>query len=413
MALSHPSSQVGLRRSVRSPLGDAAGRLPWLRTYRARAVDLLVFLAVLALAALQPHVQGFSSHLQMAAFGIALAVPLLWRRSHPELVLGLLAAVAFAQWLSHVWTAADAALLVAAYTVANQAPRRSAIAAGAVLEGGAILASTRFPLADYRSLQAFVTISGLSIAATLMGVRRRDRRDLLSSLEERAARLELERDQQRELATAAERARIARDMHDIVAHSLTVMIALNDGAGRVLRDSPDRGVADAIATASATGRQALSEMRLLLGVLRDDQSGEEFAPQPGLAELEELVEQTRGVGLPVRLIITGTTTPLPESLQLTVFRIVQEALTNVLRHARGPASAEVELHFHADGLELTVTNTGTTNREPVEPGRGIRGMRERALLYNGNIEAGPLAEGGWRVRARLPLIPSAAPEAGC
>ncbi len=203
MALSHPGSHVGLRHSVRSPLGDAAGRLSWLRTYRARAVDLLLFAAALALAALQPPLHGFSSHLQMAAFGIALALPLLWRRSHPEIVFGVLVAVAFAQWLSGVWTAADVALLVAAYTVANQAPRRLAVAAGAVLEGGAILASTRFPLADYRSLQAFVTISGLSIAATLMGVRRRDRRALLSSLEERAARLELERDQQSELAAAA------------------------------------------------------------------------------------------------------------------------------------------------------------------------------------------------------------------
>lgn len=411
MALTSSSSDAALGSPVGAPLGGPAGRVSWLRPHRGRITDLLAFAAVLALAALRPHVHAFSSRLEMAVFGVALALPLLWRRDYPELVFGVLAAVAFTQWLFDIWTAADAALLVAVYTVADQAPRRSAIVAGTVLGGGAILASTRFPLADYRSLEAFVTLSGLGIAATLMGVRKRDRGALLDSLEDRAARLELERDQQRELAAAAERARIARDMHDIVAHNLTVMIALTDGAGRVLENLPDRAAAEAIAAASATGRQALSEMRLLLGVLRDDEAAEALAPQPGIAEIEQLLEQLRGAGLPARLVITGSSAALPKGLQLIAFRIVQEALTNVLRHAHGAVSADVELNVGSGQLELTVTNTGTS-REATEPGRGLGGMRERVALYHGTIEAGPLAEGGWRVRARLPLDPPAVSELG-
>jgi signal transduction histidine kinase len=199
-------------------------------------------------------------------------------------------------------------------------------------------------------------------------------------------------------------------MHDIVAHNLAVMIALTDGAGRVLRDSADHHPAtEAITAASSTGRQALAEMRLLLGVLRDDDADGRLTPQPGLADIEQLVDQLRGAGLPVKLVITGTGTALADGLQLTAFRVVQEALTNVLRHAHGAVSADVELHFHADRLELTVTNTGTS-QAPTEPGRGLSGMHERIALYNGSMDAGPLAQGGWRVRARLPLTPPVAPE---
>lgn len=410
MALSHPRSDAELSRSVSAPSGSLTGRLLALRTHE-RTIDLLAVATVLALAVPQLHVHTFSSHLEMAVFGVALAVPLLWRRRFPEPVFGVLAGIAFAQWLLDVWTAADAALLVAAYTVADRAPRRSAILAGAVLEAGAILASTRFPLADYRSLKFFVTISGLSIAATLMGVRKRDRRALLESLEERAARLELERDQRRELIAAAERARIARDMHDIVAHNLAVMITLTDGAGRVLEDLPDRAAAEAIAAASATGRQALSEMRLLLGVLRDDEAGDALTPQPGLDDIEQLVEQLRGAGLPARLTVTGSSAAIPDGLQLIAFRVVQEALTNVLRHAHGAVSADVALEVHADHLELTIANTGASVG-PAEPGRGLSGMRERVALCHGSIEAGPHPGGGWRVWARLPLNSPATPGAG-
>lgn len=409
MALSHSSSSAGLSRSVSAPSGSATGRLLSLRLQRERAVDLLAAVIVLALAV--PQLRGHAfSHLEMAVFGLALAVPLLWRRRHPEIVFGVLAVLAFAQWLLDVWTAADVALLIAAYTVADRAPLRSALVAGAVLGGGAILASVRFPLADYRSLKVFVAISGLSIAATLMGIRKRDQRALLNSLQERATRLVLERDQQRELVAAAERARIARDMHDIVAHNLAVMIALTDGAGRVLKDLPDPAAAEAIAAASATGRQALSEMRLLLGMLRDDEAGDALAPQPGLAEIEQLVEQLRGAGLPARLSVTGSSAAIPEGLQLIAFRIVQEALTNVLRHAQGAVSADVGLEVHAGHLELTIANSGA-GVGATEAGRGLSGMRERVALCHGSIETGPLPEGGWRVWARLPLNPPSMPEA--
>lgn len=176
-----------------------------------QVTDLLIVVAILLLAVLPPHAAG--RKWEAAGFGVALAIPLLWRRRHPELVFCVLATVALVQWRCGIASAADAALLASLYTVADQCLRRSTVAATLVLEIGAILASLRFPSADDRSIKAFVALSGLGIAAALMGVRKRDRRALLDSLEERAARLEFERDQQRELVTAAERERIARDMH--------------------------------------------------------------------------------------------------------------------------------------------------------------------------------------------------------
>jgi hypothetical protein len=204
VALSHPGDQVELDRPVRRPFGRTAGRSSWWwSSPRGQAADLLVVIAILLLAVLPPHVAGRAW--ETAAFGVALALPLLWRRRRPELVFCVLAGVALVQWVFGITTAADAALLVSVYTVADQCSRGSAIVATLVMEIGAILESLRLPAADDRGIKAFVALSGLSIAAALMGVRRRDRRALLDSLEERALRLELERDQQRELVAAAER----------------------------------------------------------------------------------------------------------------------------------------------------------------------------------------------------------------
>jgi signal transduction histidine kinase len=190
-------------------------------------------------------------------------------------------------------------------------------------------------------------------------------------------------------------------MHDIVAHNLSVIIALADGASFAIHDAPDRAEV-AMQTASRTGRQALNEMRRLLGVLREEQSPHELSPQPGIDQIDELIEQVRNAGLPVQHDVMGIAAePLPAGLQLAAYRIVQEALTNTLKHAGPGAEARVALRFEEDGVQVEVTDSGPERRPAATEGVGLRGMRERAAVYDGVVEAGPLEGGGWRVRTRL------------
>jgi signal transduction histidine kinase len=330
----------------------------------------------------------------------AMALPLVWRRRYPLWVFLVLAAVAFAQWLLQVDVAADVALLIALYTVAAHEPRTKALAAAAILELGAILAAS----AD-GGVREFIGLSALSVAAGVLGTSVRHRRALLASLEDRAARLELERDQQGLIAAAAERARIARELHDIVAHNLTVMIALADGAVFAAGRTPEKATS-AMETVSATGRQALGEMRRLLGVLREDESST-LVPQPGVPQIDQLVEQVRAAGLPVTLEVAGDGRALPTGAQLTVFRLVQESLTNCLKHAGASAVARVRLRYAADGVDVEITDNGSSRQRLADSGgRGLDGMRERAAVYAGTVEAGPRVDGGWRVHARLSLEPA-------
>jgi signal transduction histidine kinase len=330
----------------------------------------------------------------------ALALPLAWRRRYPLGVFLVLAAVAFAQWVVGVDVAADLALLIALYTVAAHDGRVRTLAAAAILELGAVLAAT-----SDGGFREFVGLSALSVAAGVLGISVRHRRALLASLEDRATRLELERDQQGLIAAAGERARIAREMHDIVAHNLTVMIALADGAVFAAERTPEKATS-AMETVSATGRQALGEMRRLLGVLREDESSA-LVPQPGLPQIDQLVDQVRAAGLPVTLEVAGDGRALPAGAQLTVFRLVQESLTNCLKHAGASAVARVRLRYAADEVDVEITDNGPSRpRRPGSEGRGLDGMRERAAVYAGTVEAGPRSDGGWRVHARLSLEPA-------
>jgi signal transduction histidine kinase len=235
------------------------------------------------------------------------------------------------------------------------------------------------------------------------------RRAYLAELEERARRLERDRDQQAQLAAATERARIARELHDIVAHNLAVMIALADGAAFTATVAPDRA-ADAMLQVSGTGRQALVEMRRLLGLLRDGQPAQapsELVPQPSLDEIDELVDQVRAAGVRITLTRQGTAGAWGPGAGLAVYRIVQEALTNTLKHA-GPARAEVEVCYGPDALELRVVDDG--GGAPLPPaagsGHGLVGMRERMALFGGELDAGRGPDGGFRVVARFPLEPA-------
>ena len=218
-------------------------------------------------------------------------------------------------------------------------------------------------------LKIWVGLTGLGAAAGVSGITIRQRRALLISLHERATRLEVERDQEGRLAAAAERARIAREMHDIVAHNLSVMISLADGAGYAMESSPQRAD-EATARISATGRQALLEMRRLLGVLREDTSEQPLAPQPRLDRLDELLAQVNAAGIPVTMDLDGDPRELSEGIQLTVFRVAQEALTNTLKHAERPTSAHLALRCAPRSVELEVTDTGSSaGAEPTHPPR--------------------------------------------
>jgi signal transduction histidine kinase len=339
-----------------------------------------------------------------AVFCVLLCAPLLLHRRDPRVCFALVALVAFVQWILSAPQLADAAVLIALYWVALESELAEVAVAAVVVETGAIVAALRWSPSE--PLKIWVGLTGLGTAAGVLGVTIRQRRALLISLHERAARLEVERDHEGRLAAAAERARIAREMHDIVAHNLSVIISLADGAGYAMTSSPQRA-SEAIDRVSATGRQALLEMRRLLGVLREDALEQPLAPQPGLDRLDDLLAQVHAAGIPVTMDLDGDPRNLPEGVQLTVFRVAQEALTNTLKHAARPTSAHLALRCQARSVELEVTDTGQDvarigpRASLAGSGRGLNGMRERAAAYGGRLDAGPRRDGGWRVHLSL------------
>ncbi|WP_326820502.1 sensor histidine kinase [Streptosporangium sp. NBC_01756] len=340
------------------------------------------------------------------ALGTVLVVPLFWRRSRPLTVFAVVSSVSFCQWAAGVEsTPFNMAVIIAMYAVASLCSMRWAIAAGLVTELGLALSFgqiTRDPdPASFASASVFV------VAVWITGIYANTRRRYLEGLEERAERAERDRDQRAQLAAAAERARIARELHDVVAHNVSVMIVQADGAGYAIDGAPEEA-RRAMQAISATGRQALAEMRRMVGVLRTEADGavavDGYAPQPGLAQLDELVAQVRSSGLPVDLRVVGAPQELPEGEQLTVYRIVQEALTNSLKHGGPGAGAVVEMEYGGRELVLRVTDDGRGAAAPWRPGgHGLVGMRERTALFGGSVEAGPQPGGGFRVVARLPV----------
>jgi signal transduction histidine kinase len=387
---------IGMREETRARRGDL------LRSLRPRRWDAISAAAVLLLAV--PELAARHSGPAGVAFDVAFAIPLLWRSRWPFPVFLVIAGIAFVQWVTDQRVLGDVALLIALYTVASREDRRTSLVAAGILEVGVILALARWFSGTH--IRSFVGLTGLVAAAGILGVNIRNRRQLLESLRERADRLEYERDQQGKLAAAAERARIARELHDVVAHNLTVMIALSDGAAYALKNSPEEAET-ALENASRTGREALAEMRRLLGVLREQDEAAAALPQPGVQEIDALVEQVRAAGLPVSYRVSPDARALPEGIQLTAYRIVQEALTNALKHAGLSATAEVELITTETDVRLSVIDTGTPPSRPTAPtngngGSGLRGMRERAAVYDGVVQAGPGPHGGWCVEAQLP-----------
>ncbi len=356
----------------------------------------------------------------------ALTFPLVFRRRAPMTVFLAISAVAFVQWLVTGPALADASLLVAIYTVAVESEWVQVVAASAILEAGVVMATVRWTPtgSDFKS---FVFLTGLAFAALLAGVVVRALRSQLDWLAERAQRLELERDQQASLAAVAERARIAREMHDVVSHNIQVMVTLADAAATAQASDPGRA-AEVMHEVSSTGRQALTDMRRMVGVLRDEPASAAangsgrpiLAPQPGLGELNALVERVRGTGLDVAVERSGRPFAVSGAAGLTVYRIVQEALTNALKHAEEPASVEVRLEFSDPDISVRVTDDGRAavpvpvlangdghpsgsgnGRRAGGGGHGVAGMAERAAAFGGTLEAGPRSAGGWEVSATL------------
>jgi signal transduction histidine kinase len=348
-----------------------------------------------------------------AVFGLLLSLPLAWRRRAPVAAGAAMVGLGLVQLLL-VGTVlpADAAVLVVVYSLAAYAPRwasRAGLAAGLVASA---LAALRYYQELY-GVQSLVVVTGAIgvtvVAAWALGDLRRARLQQFAGLQERARLLELERDQEMRLAATAERARIAREMHDVVAHSLSVVIAQADG-GRYAGQADPVAATEALDQISATGRQALADMRGLLGVLRED-GAQEYAPQPDVAAIDQLVADVRASGLDVDLIVEGTPVPMPAGPQLAAYRIVQESLTNVLKHAGPGSRAWVRLHWRPDALEIAVLDDGRgaaaavadpDGTVPVGTGHGLLGMRERAELHGGRLTAAPRHGGGFGVQAVLP-----------
>ena len=240
------------------------------------------------------------------------------------------------------------------------------------------------------------------VIVMLIAINIRNRRAYVASLVERAATLVREREQLAKLAALDERSRIAREMHDIVSHSLTVMVTLAEGAAAITASDSARA-AEGMRLVAESGRSALTDMRRMLGVLTESTADGETAalePQPEIADLPRLIERFRTAGLPVQISTRGRP-PTDPTEQLAVFRIVQESLTNTLRHAVSPTSVDVDLRYRRASTTIVVTNDGARAGTPSATGRGLLGMRERVALYSGRLDSGPRPSGGWRVEAVL------------
>ncbi len=368
-----------------------------------------VLLTLLALVTTLPALPRDSTRMH-AAEVVVLAIsvaPLLVRRTWPLPVFGwiLLTAIAAGLWSR---SAIDGlALLIALYTVASRRPRREALVCAGLLEVVAVIALLLY--ANSRWWFDAIFVSGMVAAALGLGLYFAARRAYLAELQDRAERLERERDQQAALAAAAERARIAREMHDIVAHHLTVMTTLAEAAVAASASSPEKAT-DVMRSVAVTGRRALADTRRLLGVLRERDgtgagSAEALQPVPDLSQLDGLIEQVRSAGLDTALELHGQAPDVPAGVQLAVYRLVQEALTNTLKHGGAGARACVRLSFEPDELRVDVNDDGAGSAAPATPGvgGGLPGMRERVHAYGGDVQAGPRQPAGWAVSARLPL----------
>jgi signal transduction histidine kinase len=367
----------------------------WLQRH-PRLGDWLLVLVALATAG------GAAFHHDRRALGIPIALlaalPLLARRQRPLIVLGVTTAatvVVFAIWGFYNPFPVGVAL----FTVADRCERGTSLLAG-VTALVVLAVPTWHSVGWSHPLVLLGRLVGFAVA-WLIGDSIGTRRRYVAALEERAERLERERAAEAARAVAEEQARIARELHDVIAHNVSVMVVQAAAAGDVFDARPDR-VREALRNVEQTGRTALDELRQLLGGVRGENAT--YAPQPGLALLDELAAQVRAAGLDVHVTVEGAPRPLPAAVDLSAYRVVQEALTNTLKHARA-TRADVVVRYGDDVLDLLIRDDGVggDDRRTNGAGHGLIGMRERLNLFGGSLAAGPLDAGGFAVSAQFPL----------
>ncbi|WP_308426011.1 sensor histidine kinase [Lentzea pudingi] len=383
----------------------------WMKAHPAFGDSLIA--GILLIFDMGFGVAGIDRGVSFSAFlavTLLMVGPVPFRRYHPLGTSYLILGGAFLQLFTHGGSdgipvrMSDFALAIALYTLVAYTNRKTALIYSGWLLAGTLLWAI-FQVGEIQAvfLVFFVfMIFGFSWAmGEFIGARRAYQREM----EQRLLLLETERDQQAKIAVGEERSRIARELHDVVAHAVSVMIVHADGAAYTIRSQPE--VAEnAVRTIADTGRLALTEMRRLLGVLRSEDAETQWAPQPDARGVVELAENTRAAGVPVRLEINGDVDDLPVGVGLSIYRIVQEALTNIIKHAGAGTTALVRLARTPEELRLEVIDNGFGTPHDVvkvSGGNGLIGMRERAAVLGGEFEAGPNPGGGWRVRATFPL----------
>lgn len=409
--------------SVVPAAGTREGRLRsnprWLRVMSDPLLQDGVIAALLTAASLigmlahlhvdLPEGGADAGYRSLDTLGVVLAllqtVPLAWRRVAPVVVLTVCSTAMFAFFLLGYFPSfASFGFVLALYTVAAHRSRRTSILAA--IASAAVVFMILIVSEESIEIDT-VFAEGIVVGAVwFIGDGLRAKRTQVTTLEDRATRLEREREKAAQKAVAEERRVIARELHDMVAHNVSVIVAQSAAAQRVFDTRPEEG-RTALRSIEDSGREALVEMRRLLGLLRtDDDRPDVRNPQQGLDAIGALLSQVREAGLPVQLSIEGTPRPLPAGLDLSAFRIVQEALTNVLKHA-GPAAAAVVISYGDARLGLRITDNGwgagVVNREPWRARYGHLGMRERVGLFEGELRVGPRSGGGYEVVASLPL----------
>jgi signal transduction histidine kinase len=373
-----------------------------LKEVSRREVFLVLAFVVLVLGEIL--FRGLAPRTPLLILGLLAPLPLVWRIRFPLDVLGT--SVAFlivGELVAHrddYPVALGCVALVAAYSAAAHLRGRRAEAAdflviAAIVGSAAVAASKNWDGSVATNLvAALISLTILFRGAWMAGRWMQGRRD-----RERAAIAE--REQKAQAALREERARIARELHDVVAHAMSVIVLQARGARHSLLERPDEA-REAVDAVERTASHALSEMRRLLSALRDEEESAALAPQPSLNQIDALVADVRAAGLPVELRVEGASRELPAGIDLCAYRIVQEALTNTLKHA-GPATARVLIRYAEDAFEVEVTDTGAGERNGSATGQGLAGMRERVAVLGGRLQAGPQREGGYLVAARLPL----------
>ena len=376
--------------------------------YRRIAWEVLVTLSLGAAATQQTisHIRDSDPQAPLYALLSALLIaPLPFRHRYPLATFGAVATIAAVQLVAAIPLAADVSVLVALYSVAAAYPLRKAFLAVGITEIGAVLAAWLIPHA-LQVEDAIVVLTVFVLAATMTGAYVRRRRLAIAELVARNEQLLRDRETHVRLATAEERNRIARDMHDVIAHSIAVMITLASAAERKVRGEPDRAE-EALIHLAETGRTALSEARQLVGTLGADNQAP-HRPQRSVGDLEDIVQRVTAAGLPTSLSLIGAIDGIPPRLGVAIYRIVQESLTNALKHAVDPSTVRVTVTIGHPDVLIVVSDDGNpisaTSAESFSSGgHGLTGMRERAISVGGALAAGADSSGGWTVKASLPF----------